>query len=72
MIWYEMVKISSKLFQYFFFTRNTIFTYDYEGDPIYYYCEVKAPLVTSTSDKNPGRRSLATTTIRYIFISSFK
>ena len=32
------------------------FTYDYEGEPVYCYCGVKAPLVTSTSNENPGRR----------------
>ena len=32
------------------------FTYDYEGEPVYCYCGVKAPLVTSISNENPGRR----------------
>ena len=52
-----MVKMCLKTISvFFYFTRNTIFTYDYEGDPVHCYYKVKAPLVTSTSDNNPGRR----------------
>ena len=33
-----------------------MFTYDYDGDLVYYYCRVKTSFVMSTSDENPGRR----------------
>ena len=40
----------------YIFLGHALFTYDYEGDSIYCYFDLKAPLVASTSDDNPGRR----------------
>ena len=62
---FKFILLLKFLIRLFSFIGHADFNYDYEGNPIYCYFGMKAPLGTWTSDDNFERRFLAVATIRY-------
>ncbi|XVE86625.1 hypothetical protein DITRI_Ditri18aG0049500 [Diplodiscus trichospermus] len=53
---------SSKMF------GHSKFSYDYDGGDVYCYCGLKAPLITSTCDENPGSRPVDNQHVKALII----